>query len=193
MRQELILYHKLQRVLWCGKGICPTIHARWEGLRDEIIAHTREPEVARTVEAIMHQQHNLFGYPNEERGLWLEFEGNGMRQYYEKKRSEVVYFVGCKTSFLISQHQQALGVLKELASKGVDFAVLGPREWCCGMPLQRLGMKEEFERHRQHNLQEIEKLGAEKIIFSCSACYSMWLEAYQLKGIELNLVTVYRE
>ena len=184
MRQELILYHKLQRVLWCGKGICPTIHARWEGLRDEIIAHTREPEVARTVEAIMHQQHNLFGYPNEERGLWLEFEGNGMRQYYEKKRSEVVYFVGCKTSFLIPMHHQASAIVKGLKQERVDFALLGNREWCCGIILKRLGLQEEFEACKQHNLEEIRKLGVTQVIFSCHSCYSAWQEEYGTEGVE---------
>ncbi|MEW5768033.1 MAG: radical SAM protein [bacterium] len=162
MWQELILQRRLQKALWCGRGACLTVRNRWRLLLDELINHTYEPEAARTVEAITHHEHNLFGYPNEERGLWLELEGNSNRQYYEREKAEVVYFVGCQSSFLISSHQQALGVLKELADEGVDFAVLGSREWCCGMPFKRLEMNEEFESYRQHNLREVGKIGAEE-------------------------------
>lgn len=185
MHQEVILQHKLQKALWCGKGGCPTIHERWAGLRDKIINQVYNIELLNTVKEIMHSQHNLFGYPNEERGLWLEFEGNGMKQYYEKEKAEVVYFVGCKTSFLISQHQQAVNVVKELQKAKVDFAVLGSREWCCGMLLKKLGMNKEFRICRQHNLQEIQKLGAKKVIYSCPSCYSFWQQEYQPDGIEL--------
>lgn len=189
MWQELILQRRLQRALWCGRGVCPTVRNRWALLRDELITHAYEPELARAVEGITHRQHNVFGYPNEERGLWLELEGNGNRRYYEKEKAGVVYFVGCKSSFLISSHQQALVVLKGLVTEGLDFAVLGPREWCCGLPLKRPGRNEEFENCRQHNLREIQKLGAEKIIFNCPACYSMWQQEYQPEGVEL----IYRE
>jgi len=189
MRQELILQRKLQKVLWCGKKLCPTIHERWERLRNEIITHTCEPEIAEAVEAITHRQHNLFGYPNEERGLWLEFEGNGMRRYCEKEKAEVVYFVGCKTSFLISLHQQAIKLLRELEDQGIDFTILGKREWCCGLVLKRLGLQEEFDACRHHNLEEIQRLGVTQIILTCPSCYSAWQEEYKPKGVEL----VYRE
>lgn len=185
MRQEVILQHKLQKALWCGKGGCPTIHERWVGLRDEVITHSKKSEVLSAVEQIMHFQHNLFGYPNEERGLWLEFEGDGMRQYYEKEKAEVVYFVGCKTSFLISQHQQAVNVVKGLQKAKVDFAVLGSREWCCGMPLKKLGMNKEFRICKEHNLLQIQNLQAKEVIYTCPSCYFFWQQEYQPAGIEL--------
>lgn len=186
MRQEIILQHKLQKTLWCGKRGCPTIYERWVGLRDEIITHLYDIEVLKLFKEITHNQHNLFGYPNEERGLWLEFEGNERREYYEKEKAEIVYFVGCKTSFLICAQQQAVNLLKELKYLKVDFAILGAREWCCGMPFKKLGMEEEFERCKQHNLQEIQKLEPEKIIFSCKLCYLFWQKEYRFK--EGNLI-----
>jgi heterodisulfide reductase subunit D len=185
MRQELILQHKLQKALWCKKLTCPSIHDRWVGLRDEITAHADEQEVLSIIKTIIHKQHNLFGYPNEERGLWLEFEKDNMRQYCEKEKAEVVYFVGCKTSFIISAQQTAVNMLKELIQLQVDFAVLGEREWCCGMPIKKLKMNTEFENCRQHNIQQIQKLGAKRIIFSCKTCYLFWQKEYQLEGIEL--------
>ncbi|MDI6792954.1 MAG: hypothetical protein QME81_08830, partial [bacterium] len=36
---------------------------------------------------------------------------------------------------------------------------------------------------------EVRKLGAGKIIFNCSSCYSMWQQEYQPEGIDL----IYRE
>lgn len=188
MMQEIMLQRKLQKAIWCGKGSCATIHERWDGLRNEIIKKS-QPEITEMVKAITYGQHNIFGYPNEERGLWLEIKGNKNRQYYQKKKADILYFVGCKTSFLIPEHLHALSVLNELTDKGVNFAVLGDSEWCCGMPLKRLGMNEEFESCRQHNLHEIQKLEAKQVIFNCYSCYSVWQKEYRLERVEM----IYRE
>jgi Fe-S oxidoreductase len=149
--------------------------------------HAHGTKVSTVVGKIMHQQHNLFGYPNEERGLWLELEGNGNQQYLEKTKADTLYFVGCKASFLIASHQHALNILKELEQSKVDFAILGPREWCCGMPLKRLGLNKEFERCKEHNLKELKDMEAKKIIFGCESCYSTWKRGYHPEGIELIL------
>lgn len=185
IREAIILQHKLQRALWCFKGRCPNTRNRWELLSDEIITHSDRPEVMRMVDKIIHLQHNIFGYPNEERDLWLLFEGDEMRRYYEKEKSKIVYFVGCKGSFLISYNHYALRILKGLEELKIDFAILGNKEWCCGLPLKRLGLDDAFKRCKKHNIEEVKRLKAQKVIFSCQKCYSIWKEEYRLEKIGL--------
>lgn len=189
MLKEIIRQRKLHRLLFCGCGVCPSVHERWAGLGDAIITHSQEKDVGRIVKEITDQQPNLFGYPNEERSLWLELIGDEWRPYSQKKRADVLYFVGCKTSFLIHKHPQALAVVKGLKQEGIDFALLGALEWCCGIILKRLGLHEEFEACKQHNLGEMRGLGVTQVVFSCHACYLQWQEEYRTEGVEL----VYRE
>lgn len=181
IREEIILQHKLQRTLCSLKGRCPNVDNRWGFLRDEII-NSDKPKVTRMVDKLIHLQHNIFGYPNEERDLWLSFEG---RMSCEKTKAEIVYFVGCKGSFLISFHSHSLRILKELEKLKMDFAILGLREWCCGLPLKRLGLNKSFKMCMKHNIEEVKRLKAEHVIFSCQKCYSIWKDEYCLEKIEL--------
>jgi heterodisulfide reductase subunit D len=186
MLQEILAQRTLQKAVWCGSGTCPPVNDRWLLLYEEIILPKR-PGLPDTVKEILLKQYNPFGYPNKERGLWLELEEDRNQRYLKKKKARVVYFVGCKSSFLITQRKKPLALLKELKDTGVDFALLGEREWCCGIPLARLGKNKEFDSFRSHNLKEVLEKEAEKIIFTCPLCYSVWQDEYQVKGIELVL------
>jgi len=185
MLQEIILQRRLQERMFCDKGVCSGVHGKWTGLADAVAAHGHDPQVVETAKLITNQHHNLFGYPNEERGLWLRLEGNGFTQYAQKERAAVVYFVSCKQSFLIPSQQTALDIVKELSRDGVDFAVLGDREWCCGRVLKGLGLDEEFEVCKQHNSGEIQRLKAKQVIFTCHSCYDVWHNDYHIDGVEL--------
>lgn len=189
MLKEIIRQRNLQKAVFCGSGVCHAVPERWAGLSDAIIANGQKLLVKRMVKEITDQQSNIFGYPNEERGLWLELIGDERCRNSQKEKADALYFVGCNTSFLINKHHEALAVVNELNQEGIDFALLGSREWCCGIILKRLGLHEEFEACKQHNLKEIQRLGVTQVVFGCHSCYSAWQEEYKPEGVRL----VYRE
>ncbi len=65
---------------------------------------------------------------------------------------------------------------------GVDFAILGPDEWCCGFPLLGAGLHDHAQAFTNHNIEAISAMGARRVVFSCPSCYQMWREHYHCQG-----------
>lgn len=195
MIQQIIQQRRLQRAVWCKQRICPTtpdnLGLMWSELRHQLTEYPQSHEVAQIMKQIIRRMRNVFGYPNEDRLLWLELS---MPEYInhvcKKKRAKVVYFVGCGASFLINAAEKALLLVDKLINAGVDLALLGNDEWCCGKVLKKLELYDELQEHKEHNLKTVESLGAKRVVFSCKMCYQMWRDEYQVKGIELELVQV---
>ena len=52
-----------------------------------------------------------------------------------KERAEVAYFVGCVGSFFPRSYKVPQSFVQILDKAGVDYALLGGSEWCCGYPM----------------------------------------------------------
>jgi heterodisulfide reductase subunit D len=61
---------------------------------------------------------------------------------------------------------------------GVDFTILGEKEWCCGFPLIGAGMGEKAKELMDHNLRKIGEVGAKAVVFACPSCHHTWKERY---------------
>ncbi|MDP3024517.1 MAG: (Fe-S)-binding protein [candidate division Zixibacteria bacterium] len=90
--------------------------------------------------------------------------------------SEYLYFVGCLPYFdtffsdiKANSLDIARSTLKILNLSGVEPQVIA-NERCCGHDLLWTGDFENFKRLAQHNVNEIKKTGAKKIITSCPEC-----------------------
>ena len=90
---------------------------------------------------------------------------------------EVVYFVGCLPYFdvlfsdiEVNTLRAAKASIKILNKLGMTPVVL-PQERCCGHDLLWGGDLENFKRLAEHNINEITKAGAKKVIFSCPEGY----------------------
>jgi heterodisulfide reductase subunit D len=93
------------------------------------------------------------------------------------KDSEYLYFVGCLPYFdtffsdiKASSLDIARSTLKILNLLGVEPQIM-PNERCCGHDLLWTGDFENFKKLAQHNIDEIKKTGAKKIVTSCPECY----------------------
>ena len=85
--------------------------------------------------------------------------------YKPKDKAEYVFFVGCLDSY---RFQEATKDAFDVLSK-FDVALLSD-EKCCGSPLLRTG--QDATDLIEHNIAEIKKLGAKKVITSCAGCYT---------------------
>ena len=93
------------------------------------------------------------------------------------EKGEILYFVGCLPYFdiLFSEIdiktlETAKATVKILNHLGITPVVL-PQERCCGHDLLWGGDLENFKRLAEHNINEINKSGAKKVIFSCAEGY----------------------
>jgi heterodisulfide reductase subunit D len=106
---------------------------------------------------------------------------------YQRDQAEVVYFVGCSSSFSPRVQRIAESFVRVLDAAGVDFTILGEGEVCCGFPLLAAGMHDQAQAVIERNLERVRAIGATTIVFNCPACRMMWLEEYarHLPGVRL--------
>lgn len=112
------------------------------------------------------------------------------------EKGEVLYFVGCLPYFDVlfsytdvKTLEAAKATVKILNHLGITPVVL-PQERCCGHDLLWGGDLENFKRLAEHNINEIKKSGAKKIIFSCPEGYRTFKIDYP-KYFECDFETVH--
>ncbi len=119
------------------------------------------------------KNHNPYREDHDKRFAWLS------QEFSEDK--SLVYFVGCTSSY--RQQKIAKATVNVLKAAKIPFTVLGPEEWCCGSPLLRTGQIDTIKELVSHNIEAINNIGAETVIFSCAGCYKTFKEDYPKLGI----------
>jgi len=123
-------------------------------------------EYARLVE----NSHNIYGRAHDQRFVWLP------KDIRVSETAEVVYFVGCTTSYLYPDI--ARNTVKILNAGGIDFKVMHAEEYCCGAPLWRTGQRKAARKLAEHNLGAFRKQGIKTLITSCAECYGTFKGFY---------------
>lgn len=143
------------------------------------------PKIADRVVRFLEEKHNISDDDNEERGEWQTMIKGLPAGALEKKRAEVIFFVGCVASFFPMAQKIPVNMARIMQKAGMDFTILGGEEWCCGFPLIGTGMPDKMKALMEHNISKIEEVGAKSIVFTCPSCYHTWKSLYQLPGVEL--------
>jgi heterodisulfide reductase subunit D len=181
--------------LLCGAcaTVCPSgmkAHEIVLRMREEIVKTKGLDERASQLVSSIFEFHNISEEENAERGDWREVLKKLPSHRYEKERAEVAYFVGCVASFFPMVQKIPQNMTRILDQADVDFALLGGEEWCCGFPLIAAGTPENLRDISRHNLEAVQRLGVDKVVFSCPSCYRTWKEKYDTV-IELRHTTEY--
>ena len=150
------------------------------GMREEIVGKGGiHPNVEPAMQSLV-VNYNISDEANSERGDWRD-DINGLPDHmYEKERAEVVYFVGCVSSFFPMVQSIPQNMVRILETSDVDFTILAGEEWCCGFPLIGAGTPEKMGELIEHNIEQVKGLGASKMVFSCPSCYRTWKEYYSI-------------
>ncbi|MEM2925346.1 MAG: (Fe-S)-binding protein [Methanocellales archaeon] len=166
------LYDGLYTCTTCGycSAICPS-----GAQPDHVVEIARRSIVLQGVIAdrikIMSESVEKFGNPLREakpRYAWL------LKEEIElKKKSDLVYFAGCLTSY---RSQEVARATFKILNK--FNAALLPDERCCGSPLIRLG--EMPSKAMEVNMKQIKEIGAKTIVTSCAGCYKTLKKDYNL-------------
>ncbi len=137
------------------------------------------PKIADRLAKYVEESYNISDEDNEERDEWRENLKHVPESVFDKKRAEVIYFVGCVASFFPMVQKIPANMAEIMEKGGVDFTILGGDEWCCGFPLIGAGMPEKIKTLMEHNLQKVKEVGAKRIVFTCPSCYHMWKNFYE--------------
>ena len=121
--------------------------------------------------------HNISGEPNENRLMWTENlpsppTGIG------KEQAEVVYFVGCVSAMFPRSYSVAQSFVQLLEKAGVDYGLLGEKEWCCGYPQAISGEVERARETMLHNVDSVRAMEPKTLVTTCPSCFHFWKHSY---------------
>lgn len=177
------------RCTLCGRceSVCPLgirLKELWTTLRGELVQRKHFPAKIEAIRRNLAGSRNVFGEDNAERAEWVEEMRRPPEHGFRKEQAEVVYFTGCVAAYFPLAQKIPVAFAEILEAAGVDFALLGEEEWCCGFPMLGAGLTAMFAAFREHNLAAVAARGAKAAVFACPSCYRMWREQY---GADLAL------
>lgn len=160
----------------CSVGI--KSREMWLGVRDYLVKNGLQLESLKAMTAMVNDIHNISGRPNEQRINWT----SRVKLPYDlktKRKAEIVYFVGCVSSFFPVAQGVARAFVQIMDSAGLDFTIVGGDEWCCGFPLMSAGESASAEKCISHNIERLKEMGARTVVTTCPGCYRVWKEEYR--------------
>ena len=167
----------------CGRCavVCPVnIETRelWIAMRQMLVDQGVYPEMFDTLRETLSAHHNISGDSNDDRLIWSQNLPEVPEGVGGKTQAEVVYFVGCVSSFYPQSYSVPQGLVEILERAGVDFMTLGGEEWCCGFPLVIAGMGDAATESVRHNVEAVRGTGARQLVAACPSCYHSWKHEY---------------
>jgi Fe-S oxidoreductase len=112
-----------------------------------------------------------------------------------KEKVDVLYHVGCLTSYDKDMQKLAKATAKILKKAKVDFGIAGDNETCCGGRAYQMGYKEDFLKQAKKNMALIKKAGVKTVITACADGYQAFkvlYDKFNLKGdLEVLHITEY--
>ncbi len=139
-------------------------------------------------------KYNISGDENANRQIWsdnLPHTPLGVRP--RRRRAAVVYFIGCVSAFYPRVYSIPQSLVQVLDRAETDFTTMGGDERCCGYPLYVAGMGDRLTELARHNVRQVRRVQAQRVIFTCPSCYYAWTHLYpkvaDVSGIQLQHAT----
>ncbi len=163
-------------------NICPSgveLEEILQAARDDMSHHKLQPEALSRLAQIINDRHNISGDDNSNRLMWtanMEQQPTGTQPH---ETAEVVYFVGCVGSLFPRSYRLPQTMAQLMERAGLDYALLGGEEWCCGYPLLINGQLDQAMDLIRHNLAQVQAYQAKKVVFTCPSCLHIWHRIYR--------------
>jgi Fe-S oxidoreductase len=125
-------------------------------------------------------QGNPWGRFRDRRADWAKDLGV---KIYGEASSETLLYVGCAPSYDPRVQSVSIALVRILQNSGIDFAILGKKESCCGNEIRRMGEQALFKKLAKDNTALFKKSGVKKIITISQHCFNAFKNEYP----DLNL------
>jgi Fe-S oxidoreductase/nitrate reductase gamma subunit len=106
----------------------------------------------------------------------------------EDSNVDLIYYVGCAAALEDRSMKVAVALGKLLKAAGVNFAILGTEETCCGEPARRLGNEYLFQMQAMKNIELFKKYNIKRIVTTCPHCFNTFKNEYPQFGGEFEVV-----
>ncbi|MDD8027744.1 MAG: (Fe-S)-binding protein, partial [Acidobacteriota bacterium] len=119
---------------------------------------------------------NPWGIGFAKRGDWAA--EMGVPTLAEHPDAAYLYWVGCAGSFDEKGRKISAALVRLLRRAGLDFAILGAEEKCCGDSARRLGQEYLFQTLALDNLSVLAARGVRRIVTACPHGYNTLKNEY---------------
>jgi len=148
--------------------------------RNRVLMESRFPTELNPVFRNMEYSGNPWGLGRTKRADWSN--GLDVNVVANVGTPEFLYWVGCAGSFEDRNRRVATAMAGILNHAGVEFAILGSEEKCCGDSARRLGNEYLFQSLVQENMETLRGYGIKKIITQCPHCFNALKNEYPQFG-----------
>jgi Fe-S oxidoreductase len=104
-----------------------------------------------------------------------------------REKVDVVFHVGCLTSYNKDMWKLARATVKILQKAGVNFGIGGENETCCGGRAYHMGYKQDFLNQAKKNMEMIGESGAKTLVTACADGYNAFKVLYDKFGLKGDL------
>ncbi|MFZ5819175.1 MAG: heterodisulfide reductase-related iron-sulfur binding cluster [Chloroflexota bacterium] len=134
----------------------------------------------------MERQGNPWGMPPENRMAWAD--GLDIRELAPGEETDVLYFTGCAAAFDERNKKVARAFAKLMKKAGLDFAVLGFDEMCCGETARRMGHEYLFQEFAKQNIETFGKVKFKRVVTACPHCFNTLKNEYPQMGGDFKVL-----
>ena len=153
-------------------------------MREEITLKDGPLDAHRPLFEGLKEHDNPWAQPKAQRGHWAD--GLGLEKLGGGTAATLL-FAGCSAD-RPSGRAGAVALAKLMQRAGVQFAVLGEEEKCCGLHAYDLGFRAEYDRLQEENLAMIKRAGAREVVVACGSCQRAWREHAKVAGSGIEVI-----
>jgi Fe-S oxidoreductase len=145
-----------------------------------VLTESRFPAEAQVVFRNMETNYNPWSMGYASRADWAG--GLEVPTLAEKGETDVLFWVGCAGSFDDRAKKVSTAVVKILKAAGIDFAILGTEEMCCGETARRMGNEYLAQTLMQGNVDVMKNYKFNRILTLCPHCLNTLKDEYPQFG-----------
>jgi Fe-S oxidoreductase len=144
--------------------------------RSQVLMESKFPSELNTFFRNIEANSNPWGIGFASRADWAK-ELN-IKLISEHPETEYLFWVGCAGSFDEEGKNITKAMVSIMNKAGIDFAILGAEEKCCGDSARRLGNEYLFQMLAGENIELFKKYKIKKIIVTCPHGYNTFKNEY---------------
>ncbi len=129
---------------------------------------------------------NPWGIEKSQRAPWVS--ELGVRVLQPGEETDVLLFVGCAYAYDARSQKAGRELATLLQRAGVEFAVLGQAEGCCGETARRLGHEYLFQTLARENLATFAGVKFKRMVTACAHCYNTIKNEYPHFGAAFEVI-----
>jgi len=171
--------------------VCPVAIEHVDKLDDMrrylVLMESNFPAEVQTVFRNMENNSNPWGIGMATRADWAK--DLGIKILSEAPGEfDILYYVGCAGSFDDRYKKVARAMVKIMQAAGINFAILGTDEKCCGDSARRIGNEYLFQTMAQENIEIFKNYNVKKVLATCPHGYNVLKKEYPQFGAKFEVM-----